>query len=272
MQEYYKIGEISKLYGICADSLRYYEEIGVLSPERDENGYRLYSITDIWRLNVIKDLRRLDFSMQHIKDYLDNRSISSTLRLLEEEDVLIKEQIEGLMRIQRNIAKKVSLIQKGLGIKEGEFSIRKFPERKCFQIKENIKRDEDIDLLKKKLQSRHEDKLYILGNSCIGSRVPLEYIRKQQYHHYNSVFVIDESSGDSDFILESGNYATVSYRGDYIKNADYVPRLVQYAGEKGYRLMGDLLELLLIDIHETADSNEFSTELQIRVERESFSD
>ena len=57
MKDYYKIGEISKIYGIGRDSLMYYEEIGILNPFRDSNGYRLYSITDIWKLNLIKELR-----------------------------------------------------------------------------------------------------------------------------------------------------------------------------------------------------------------------
>ncbi|MDL0195921.1 MerR family DNA-binding transcriptional regulator, partial [Clostridioides difficile] len=35
MKDYYKIGEISKIYGIGRDSLMYYEEIGILRPVRD---------------------------------------------------------------------------------------------------------------------------------------------------------------------------------------------------------------------------------------------
>lgn len=46
MKEYYKIGEISSLYNIGADSLRYYEQLGILKPQRDSNGYRMYSIND----------------------------------------------------------------------------------------------------------------------------------------------------------------------------------------------------------------------------------
>ena len=34
MEKYFKIGEISKLYGIGVDSIRYYEEIGLIKPER----------------------------------------------------------------------------------------------------------------------------------------------------------------------------------------------------------------------------------------------
>lgn len=41
-KKYYKIGEISKLFHIGMDSIRYYEEIGILKPHRDpENNYRL---------------------------------------------------------------------------------------------------------------------------------------------------------------------------------------------------------------------------------------
>ena len=85
MKDYYKIGEISKLYGIGADSLRYYEELGILKPRRDENGYRLYNLKDIYKLNVIRDLRLLNFSMEQIKEYLDKQSLSNTLKLLHQE-------------------------------------------------------------------------------------------------------------------------------------------------------------------------------------------
>ena len=37
MKHYYRIGEISRLYGVGPDSLRYYEELGILKPHRGEN-------------------------------------------------------------------------------------------------------------------------------------------------------------------------------------------------------------------------------------------
>ena len=61
MKQYYTIGEISKIYQIGTDSLRYYEKLGILSPRRGANGYRIYGLDDLWKLNVIRDLRRLDF-------------------------------------------------------------------------------------------------------------------------------------------------------------------------------------------------------------------
>ena len=41
MKDFYKISEISRLYGVGPDSLRYYERLGLLRPRRDEdNGSR----------------------------------------------------------------------------------------------------------------------------------------------------------------------------------------------------------------------------------------
>ena len=74
MKQFYKIGEISKLYQIGPDSLRYYEELGLLNPTRGENGYRMYGLNDLWRLNVIRDLRKLNFPMEKIASYIRSRS------------------------------------------------------------------------------------------------------------------------------------------------------------------------------------------------------
>ena len=77
------------------DSLRYYEKLGILKPRRDTNGYRLYNLKDMYKLNVIRDLRRLDFSMQQIKDYLEGQTVDHTLALLRQEQTLVQAQIQG---------------------------------------------------------------------------------------------------------------------------------------------------------------------------------
>ena len=60
MKEYYPIHELAKLFDLCPDTLRYYEEKGLLHPTRGENRYRRYGIQDICTLNIIRALRALD--------------------------------------------------------------------------------------------------------------------------------------------------------------------------------------------------------------------
>lgn len=70
MRDEYTIHEIAALYGVSADALRYYERLGLIRPRRAPNGYRLYSLRDIYRLTILRDLRELGFSMERIGQYL----------------------------------------------------------------------------------------------------------------------------------------------------------------------------------------------------------
>ncbi len=94
MKDYYKINEIARLYGIGPDSLRYYERLGLLSPRRDTNGYRLYNLKDMYKLTVIRDLRKLDFSMAQIREFLEGQCIDNTLIQLRREQALLEEKLQ----------------------------------------------------------------------------------------------------------------------------------------------------------------------------------
>lgn len=96
MKKYYKINEIAKLYHIQPDSLRYYEKVGLIHPMRSKKNYRLYTLNDIYVLNIIRDCLKLGYDTQQIKAYLDHRSVDQTIQFLEEEEQLIQSQIKEL--------------------------------------------------------------------------------------------------------------------------------------------------------------------------------
>ncbi|PFH91992.1 MerR family transcriptional regulator [Bacillus sp. AFS088145] len=68
----YKIDEVAKECGLTKRSIRYYEEIGLISPpERSEGGFRLYSDMHIERLKKIMNVRDvLGFSLQEVQEYM----------------------------------------------------------------------------------------------------------------------------------------------------------------------------------------------------------
>ena len=49
-----KIKQVEELVGITRKNIRFYEEQGLLSVERAENGYREYSWTDVRRLQELR--------------------------------------------------------------------------------------------------------------------------------------------------------------------------------------------------------------------------
>ena len=70
----YKIGEVTKLTGMSADTLRYYEKFGLLANiSRNESGIRQYDDKDISRLKFIKRAQSMNFSLDEIKKLLSMR-------------------------------------------------------------------------------------------------------------------------------------------------------------------------------------------------------
>lgn len=268
MKDYYKIGEISKIYGIGRDSLMYYEDIGILKPFRDKNGYRMYKLSDIWRLNLIKELRSLNFPMKKIKEYLDDRNIESTKKILNKEISLIDEKIEELLSYKQNIMKRLDTINDELrNLKLYEIDLVYINKRKALELNANITKDEEFDFLIQKLQKDYENRFTILGNNNIGSSFCLDKIKQGIYNEFKSVFCFLEDEEEIyNIIFNEGYYLTLTYKGEYKNNKHYINKMFKYIEEKGYKVISDPIEIYKIDIHETEDINEFITEIQIPVD------
>ena len=268
MKDYYKIGEISKIYGIGRDSLMYYEDIGILKPFRYKNGYRMYKLSDIWRLNLIKELRSLNFPMKKIKEYLDDRNIESTKEILNKEIILIDEKIEELLSYKQNIMKRLDTINDELrNLKLYEIDLVYINKRKALELNANITKDEEFDFLIQKLQKDYENRFTILGNNNIGSSFCLDKIKQGIYNEFKSVFCFLEDEEEIyNIIFNEGYYLTLTYKGKYKNNKHYINKMFKYIEEKGYKIISDPIEIYKIDIHETEDINEFVTEIQIPVD------
>jgi DNA-binding transcriptional MerR regulator len=72
-----KVGDLAKQTGVSVRTLHYYDEIGLLSPSRrTETGYRLYIEDDIIRLQQIVSLRQIGFSLEQIRECLEQSQFS----------------------------------------------------------------------------------------------------------------------------------------------------------------------------------------------------
>jgi Hg(II)-responsive transcriptional regulator len=70
-----KIGEVAKRASVKVQTLRYYEQIGILRPvARRSSGYRLYDESAVKILHFIKQAQELGFSLNEIRALLSLRS------------------------------------------------------------------------------------------------------------------------------------------------------------------------------------------------------
>jgi len=65
-----RIGDVAKRTGVSVDALRFYEERGLIKPQRTANGYRLYPQETLQLLGYIKLAQQLGFSLTEIGENL----------------------------------------------------------------------------------------------------------------------------------------------------------------------------------------------------------
>lgn len=94
---YMPIREFSRLTGLTADTLRFYDRIGLLVPEfRKENGYRFYTGRQLNFAYLISLLRGIGVGLDEIKHYTDDCTLEGMFSLLSKQEAHIQEEMNRL--------------------------------------------------------------------------------------------------------------------------------------------------------------------------------
>lgn len=73
-----QIGEVADRVGLSLRTVRYYEEMELLVPaSRTEGGFRLYTDEQVHRLELIKQMKPLGFSVQEMRELLEARDAAA---------------------------------------------------------------------------------------------------------------------------------------------------------------------------------------------------
>lgn len=93
-----RIGEVADKTGVGTRMLRYYEDQGLLEPQRSGNGYRRYTEADVERVKTIQELSSAGVPTRFIKIVLDREynAIDWTDRCDEILAGIVQEQITDL--------------------------------------------------------------------------------------------------------------------------------------------------------------------------------
>lgn len=88
------ISAISIAYGLTPEALRFYEEKGLLAPERaGTSGIRRFSLNDVQRIGFIKSYQRQGFSLDEIKHILTDCPKDELIALMDDKRAQLRDQI-----------------------------------------------------------------------------------------------------------------------------------------------------------------------------------
>ena len=113
------IGELARATGTKAETIRYYERIGLLPrPARTESNYRTYGVADLARLSFIRRARSLGFGIEQIGALLDlsdnrERSCAAVDELAQQHLSTVESKIADLTALRRELSDVIGQCRRG---------------------------------------------------------------------------------------------------------------------------------------------------------------
>ncbi|MGL4991684.1 MAG: MerR family transcriptional regulator [Sarcina sp.] len=107
------ISEVGKIYNISADTIRYYERIGLIPPvNRNSKGIRDFTSEDCNWVQFIKCMRNAGLSIEALIDYVSmfqqgRNTINERKNLLIEQRELLKEKINQMQDVLQRLDQKI---------------------------------------------------------------------------------------------------------------------------------------------------------------------
>ncbi len=109
MEAIMNIGDVSRKSGLPAKTIRYYEDIGLVTPPRSENGYRAFREIELHKLAFLGRARELGFTIEDCRTLLalyedDGRESAQVKRVAEEHLHKIDDKIAQLQSMRGTLA------------------------------------------------------------------------------------------------------------------------------------------------------------------------
>lgn len=103
----YSIRAFADIFGLTPATVRYYESLGLISPQRSVNRRRFYTEKDVDWMRFILHLKNTGMSMEQLQQYVLLRS---------QGDITIAERLELLLQTRDNFLQQQAKLQKHLQI------------------------------------------------------------------------------------------------------------------------------------------------------------
>ena len=268
-----KIGEFSRLMQVTVKTLRHYEQKGLLIPEEVDpwTGYRFYSIGQMLRLNSIRQLQRLGFSLEEIKDLFDGEShvpsIEQLTMKIEETEKLLQQLLTRRSQLQEWVdsRKKVKTMEK--------FSIQSLPEVIVASHREVIA---DYSALGMLCYNVIGPEMQRLGCKCPPPGYCFTIEHQQEYMPTNIDIdyceQVEEMGTDSSIIqfkrlLEVPKALCMKHYGPYERFYESFTEAFAYLEEKGYKIAGHPRTCYIDGVWNQEDPEKWLSIIQIPIEQ-----
>ena len=272
MDKLLPIGAVAKQFHLSVSTLRHYEDLGLVIPERvdSETGYRYYGPRQFEILNTIRYLRALDMPLPEIADFLRNRDVDRMEEKLRQQKAAVAEKRRELMRIEAKIDRRLRQLQEAQDASLGEIRQRPMPECRLVWMRQELRLHSFLDMEQsiRALDREQRETAIFLGK--VGVSLSPEKLQAGRFEEYDGIFLVleEEDRFHGKIIrIPAGECVQVRFRGSHPQAPAQYRKLMDYMAREGWTAAGFSREITMIDNVLTEDTEKFVTEITIPVTR-----
>ncbi|WP_375178520.1 MerR family transcriptional regulator [Enterococcus rotai] len=102
--------EAAEMFGLTADTIRYYERVGVIPPiKRDKNGYRVYTTRDLNWVYLAKSLRHAGVSIESLIEFATLAQLEGNVEQAQKQ--ILQDQLQEINEKLGEMTKTRDLLQ-----------------------------------------------------------------------------------------------------------------------------------------------------------------
>lgn len=266
MKDLFSIQEFSRISGVDATTLRYWDEIGLFSPikRNPENNYRYYSLVQLLALNFVTTLSDLEIPLKTIAELRQERDPENLLKLLEKQERKLDMELRTLRLRSSIIHARQELIRYGQKVDESQISVLYREDKALILWPRNNYEEGDTFI----------DPLASFVNQVSDMHVNLSF-PVGGYHDSMETFSRDPGRPDHFFsidplgahIRKAGKYLIGFTRGCYGELGDLPERMASYAKEHSLTLSGPVYTMYLHDEICTQDPSQLLAQSCVAVSK-----
>jgi DNA-binding transcriptional MerR regulator len=137
----FRIGEFSRIAGVTIDTLRHYDALGLLKPEKVDpfTGYRYYSARQLQSLNRILALKEVGFSLEEIARILQGQPTNEELRgMFKAQLARAENEMQTAQERRERILTRLSTLNLEVGMPAYEVTLKPVEELTVAAIREVV--------------------------------------------------------------------------------------------------------------------------------------
>lgn len=269
-KEYYSIGEVSKICNISRKTLRFYDEIGLISPDRicDENNYRFYNRKTLLSVPVVKYYKQMGFRLEEMREFIEG----NTYVVFGDQ---FRKKIEELKELESSIMKKYTSIKDWRDlILEAQMVIESQVNEvgvKFVEASEYCYMDQEFhyNYMESIINIPFTNYIESIENEITGPvMIKFSSFKDKMASKSSDMRILQKTilECDMDKTETVGGYMMIScyHIGAHETIDDTYKKILNWADTHGYQCVSESYERYVTDYWTTRNSNQFVTEIMIR--------